>query len=466
MAKKTVSHIVNVIGGGLAGSEAAYQLIRRGIRVKLYEMRPLVETGAHRTQLLSELVCSNSMGSNLPDRASGLLKEELRAMNSYILDSAYKYRVPAGQALAVDRDAFSREITRFIKTHTMVEYINEEVTKIPEDEISVIATGPLTSPTFVKTLISTFGAETLSFFDAIAPLLKADSVDMTKAFKANRYDDENGGGDYINCPLSKVEYQNFVQELLKAEKIPLPAFEKDAKKMFFSACQPVEEIAASGLDSLRFGPMKPTGLTDPVEQRRPYAIVQLRQDNLLGSLFNMVGFQTNLKFSEQKRVFSMIPALANAEFIRYGQMHRNIFLQSPLILNEFMQVKKHPNIFIGGQITGVEGYCESTGTGLLAGLNVSRLLLDKPMISPPPESILGALIKYITFPGHKHFTPMNANFGLFDTSAESGKLMRSVTAVEDEKGEKSNVVKNSKADRKAIIVAIARKAFREFMSKI
>ncbi|MBF0547386.1 MAG: methylenetetrahydrofolate--tRNA-(uracil(54)-C(5))-methyltransferase (FADH(2)-oxidizing) TrmFO [Candidatus Riflebacteria bacterium] len=442
---------VNVIGGGLAGSEAAYQLIRKGVKVRLFEMRPMVETGAHRTEYLAELVCSNSLGSNLPDRASGLLKEELRALNSYLLESAYKYRVPAGQALAVDRDAFAREISRFIKGHTSLEFINDEVIEIPKDEITIIATGPLTSPTFYKYLLETFGVDGLKFFDAIAPVVRADSLDMSKIFKGNRYDEE-GGGDYLNCPLSKVEYQLFVDELLKAEKIPLPDFETQARKSLFSACQPVEEIASTGVDSLRFGPMKPVGLFDPQEQRRPYAVVQLRQDNLLGSMYNIVGFQTNLKYSEQERVFRLIPGLANAVFLRLGQMHKNIYLNSPKFLTNTLQVKDKPNFFFGGQITGVEGYSESVGTGLLAGLNAGRLALGKPLLVPPPESILGALIKYITFPDHKHFVPMNANFGLFE----------GISFTQEPGSDK----KNEKSDRKAYIIALARKAFREFIGSL
>ena len=446
MGKKITPPNISILGGGLAGTEAAFQLIRRGIRVKLYEMRPRTETGAHRTDLLGELVCSNSMGSNLPDRASGLLKEEMRALSSYILDVAYKYRVPAGQALAVDRDAFAREITRFIKGHSLVEFINEEMTEFPEEGIVIIATGPLTSPGLAATLKKNLGADQLHFFDAIAPLVTSESVDMNHAFRANRYSED--GGDYLNCPMSKDEYEAFVKALLEAEKIPLPEFEKQARKALFSGCQPIEEIAASGAESLRFGPMKPMGLVNPKTGHRPWAVVQLRQDNLLGSMYNLVGFQTNLKHPEQERVLRMIPALANAQFMRFGQMHKNLYLHSPKILTGTMQIKDHPNWYLAGQICGVEGYTESAATGLLAGLNAARIALGKQPVVPPPESVMGALIRYITFEGHKQFAPMNANFGLFDNQATPGL---------DSPGT---------GDRRALIIGNARRAFRKFFDEL
>ncbi|MFZ2960538.1 MAG: methylenetetrahydrofolate--tRNA-(uracil(54)-C(5))-methyltransferase (FADH(2)-oxidizing) TrmFO [Candidatus Ozemobacteraceae bacterium] len=467
MPKKTPPLPVTIIGGGLAGTEATFQLIRRGIRVKLYEMRSKVETGAHRSDLLGELVCSNSMGSNLPDRASGLLKEEMRALASYFLDVAYKYRVPAGQALAVDRDAFAREITRFIRGHSLVEFVNDEFTSLPsaEEGMCIIATGPLTSPGLLAALKKEFGVDQLHFFDAIAPVVSADSIDMTKAFRANRYED---GGDYLNCPMSKEEYEAFITELLKAERIPLPEFEKAAKKTLFSACQPVEAIAASGRESLRFGPLKPVGLADPKTKHRPWAVVQLRQDNLLASMFNLVGFQTNLKHSEQERVFRMIPALANAKFVRLGQMHKNSYLHSPKILTGTLQVKNRPHLFIAGQLTGVEGYTESAAMGLLAGFNAARISLGKPPVIPPPESIMGALVKYITFEGHKHFAPMNANFGLFDASPTpvpnrdlEPELVGS--SKDDEKGKGSS---GSGTDRRSLLIAAARRAFRQFTTEL
>lgn len=439
MPKKPSPPLVTIVGAGLAGSEAAFQLVRRGIPVRLYEMRPKIETGAHRTDLFSELVCSNSLGSNLPDRASGLLKEECRAMGSYILDVAYKYRVPAGQALAVDRDAFAREITRYLKGHSLIEVVQEEVTKIPSEGIVILATGPLTSPGLLNSLAKLVGKPNLFFFDAIAPLLSAESIDMECTFRGDRYAPAEKG-DYLNCPMSKEEYDLFVDELLKAEKIPLAKHEKDAKKTFFSACQPVEEIAASGHDSLRFGPMKPVGLVDPKTKKRPYAMVQLRQDNLLGNLYNIVGFQTNLRFEEQERIFKLIPALKNAQFIRLGQMHRNSYIYSPALLTGTLQTKKNPDLFVAGQLCGVEGYTESTAMGLLAGFNAARKSLGKDPVVPPPETLMGALVKYITFPGHKAFTPMNANFGIFQGDKEFPE----------------------NDERKGLLIARARKAFRTF----
>ena len=441
MPKKLNPSPVTIIGAGLSGAEATFQLVRRGIPVKLIEMRPQQHSGAHRTDSLAELVCSNSLGSNLPDRASGLLKEELRALGSYVLDVAYKYRVPAGNALAVDREAFAREITRYIKGHSHVTFINEEAIDLPSEGVVIVATGPLTSLNMLSFLGKSFGMKQLNFFDAIAPIVSADSVDMNCAFKGDRYGDI-GKGDHINCSLNKEEYDNFVKQLLEAERIELPEFEKKARKNFFSACQPIEEIASTGSESLRFGPMKPVGLIDPKTKRRPYAVVQLRQDNLLSSLYNLIGFQTNLKHTEQERVLRMIPALKNARFVRLGQMHQNAYLNSPKILTPTLQVKDHPDWFIAGQITGVEGYTESTAMGLLAGLNAARMALGKTLVVPPVQSMFGALINYITFKGHKSFTPINANFALFG----------------EEKGIPSN-------DRKNHQITEARKAFHLFMSQ-
>jgi methylenetetrahydrofolate--tRNA-(uracil-5-)-methyltransferase len=441
--KKNSPAPVTIIGAGLAGTEAAFQLIRRGIPVKLYEMRPKVQTGAHRGDQFAELVCSNSLGSNLPDRASGLLKEELRAMGSYILDTAYKYRVPAGQALAVDRDAFAREITRYIRGHSHVEFVQEEISVLPDEGMVILATGPLTSPALLKHLEKKFGKPSLYFYDAIAPVVTADSIDMTQCFRADRYAETGDKGDYLNCPLTKEEYDLFIAELLKAPKIPLGSHEKEAKKLF-AACQPVEEIAASGPDSLRFGPFKPVGLVDPKTKRRAWAVLQLRQDNLLGNMYNLVGCQTNMKHGEQERIFRLIPALRNATFVRLGQMHRNSYLHSPGLLTGTMQTKDDPNLFFAGQISGVEGYTESTGTGLLAGFNAARISLGKKTVVPPPETILGALVKYITFPGHKVFSPMNANFGLFSDDKEMADI--------DE-------------DRKGQTIARARRLFRQFVDE-
>lgn len=429
---------ITVIGAGLAGAEVVYQLIRKQIAVTFCEMRPKVMTGAHTGGDFAELVCSNSIGSNMPDRASGLLKEEMRLLGSYFMDSAYKYRVPAGNALAVDRGAFAREITRYLKGHNLVEFVNEEITEIPTEGYVILATGPLTSPALLKSLSKLVGAKQLEFFDAIAPIVSFDSIDMSIAYRANRYD-EGPGGDYINCPMNKAEYLAFIDELIKAERIPITDLEKSARKKFFSACQPIEVIAESGVNSPRFGPMKPVGLIDPRTKQRPYAVVQLRQDNLLANMFNLVGFQTNLKYAEQKRVFSMIPGLQNAEFVRLGQMHRNSYINSPKVLKPTLQLKDNDRIFITGQLTGVEGYTESAAMGLVTGLNMLRIINDKEPVVFPPETVIGALLKYITFEGHKRFHPMNANFGIFETPD------------------------NLKGDqRREYIIKTARRKFREF----
>lgn len=442
MANKITEYPVTVIGAGLAGTEAVAQLIRRQIPCRLIEMRPKVNTGAHTTDEFAELVCSNSVGSNLPDRASGLLKEELRFLNSYFIDTAYKYRVPAGNALAVDRRAFSREITRYIKTHNLVDFHNEECVEIPKDGIVIIATGPLTSPALLNSIAERLGKKQLEFYDAVAPIVKADTINMNIAFKSDRYG-ETGGGDYINCPMNKEEYTTFVRELLAAERIDLSEMEKNAKKQFFSACQPVEIIAESGENSLRFGPLKPVGLVDPRTGHRPWAAVQLRQDNLLGSLYNMVGFQTNLRHPEQKRVFRLIPGLENAEFIRLGQMHRNSYINAPALLKPTMQLRDDPKIFFAGQLSGVEGYTESAMSGLVAGINAARLVQGKEPLVFPPQTMIGCLLNYITFEGHKDFHPMNINFGIF----------------ENIEGERSEA-------RKERIVRGARKAFRDFIATI
>ncbi len=439
--RKSSKISVTVIGAGLAGTEAVYQLIRRQIPVRLIEMRPGKQTGAHTSDLFAELVCSNSVGSNLPDRASGLLKEEMRLLGSYFMDVAYKYRVPAGNALAVDRGAFAREITRYLRGHNLVEFINEEAVSIPEEDLVIVASGPLTSDGLLKALQKNIGSRQLEFYDAVAPIVATESINMDIAFKADRYG-EPGKGDYINCPMNKEQYLAFADALLKAERIDLSEMEKKAKKQYFSACQPIEIIAESGIDSPRFGPMKPVGLTDPRTGKRPYAVVQLRQDNLLASLFNLVGFQTNLKHPEQKRVFRLIPGLENAEFHRFGQMHRNSYINSPGVLLPTLQLKKNTRIMIAGQLCGVEGYTESAATGLVAGLNAVRMLSEKEPVSFPPETMLGGLINYITFDGHKEFHPMNANFGIFN--ADPGL-----------KGDA----------RKALIVRKARKSFREFFDK-
>ncbi len=440
--KKNKTIGITILGAGLAGTEAVYQLIRRQTPVRLVEMRPKLSTGAHTTDQFAELVCSNSVGSNLPDRASGLLKEELRLLGSYFMDVAYKYRLPAGNALAVDRGAFSREITRYLKNHTLVDFVNDEATSIPDEGMVIVATGPLTSPALLQSIKKQLGMEELEFFDAIAPLIATDSINMDIAFKADRYG-EGEKGDYINCPMNKEQYLAFVDALLKAERIELSKLEKSERKKFFSACQPVEIIAESGIDSLRFGPMKPVGLVDPATGERPYAAVQLRQDNLLASLYNLVGFQTNLKHPEQKRIFSMIPGLEKAEFFRLGQMHRNSYINAPKLLTPTLQLKKDSRIFFAGQLCGVEGYTESAATGLVAGMNALRILQGKEPVVFPPETMIGSLINYITFGGHKKFHPMNANFGIF----------------ESEPGLKGDL-------RKEKIIKQARRSFREFFNSL
>ncbi|MEK7442167.1 MAG: methylenetetrahydrofolate--tRNA-(uracil(54)-C(5))-methyltransferase (FADH(2)-oxidizing) TrmFO, partial [Chloroflexota bacterium] len=413
-----ISHLL-VIGGGLAGSEAAYQAAQRGIKVRLFEMRPRKNTGAHITDKLAELVCSNSLGSNLIDRASGLLKAELRIMDSLIVSCADECAVPAGGALAVDREKFAESVTARIESHPNIEIIREEVTRIP-DEPCIIASGPLTSESLANDIARTLGSEHLYFYDALAPIVNADSIDMSIAFKASRYgkgdDDE---GDYINCPFSKDEYENFVRELLHAERIQLREFEEAIKNgvnagpdKFFEGCLPVEIIASRGEKSLAFGPMRPVGLTDPRTDRWAYAVVQLRQDNLAASLYNIVGFQTNLTWTEQKRVFRLIPGLGNAEFARYGQMHRNTFINSPTLLEPTMQSRQRPDLFFAGQITGVEGYMGNAASGLVAGINAARFLTGLPPLTFPPPTMIGALCHYVTHAEPKTFQPMKAAFGL------------------------------------------------------
>lgn len=406
-----------VIGGGLAGSEAAWQAAQRGLRVSLFEMRPTLGTGAHQTSDLAELVCSNSLGSNLPDRASGLLKNEARLLGSMLLEAAASAALPAGGALAVDRELFARLVTERIQGHPNIELIREEAKEIPNTP-AIIASGPLTSPSLSQSISGLSGEEHLYFFDAIAPVIHADSIDMSIAFRASRYGTgEQEEGDYINCPFTKEEYYTFVEALLTAERIELHDFEEAIKSgvkagHFFEGCLPVEIIAERGLDSLAFGPMRPVGLRDPRTGRRPYAIVQLRQDNLAGSLYNMVGFQTNLKFPEQKRVLRMIPGLENAEFMRYGQMHRNTFIASPKLLRPTLQHIQRDDLFFAGQITGVEGYMGNIATGLLAGTNAARLHHNEELMILPQTTMLGALCHYVTHADLKDFQPMKANFGI------------------------------------------------------
>jgi len=415
-----------VIGGGLAGSEAAFQGAQRGLKVRLYEMRPTSPTGAHQTGDLAELVCSNSLGSNLPDRASGVLKNELRRLGSLLLDCAEEAALPAGGALAVDREGFARLVTARIEAHPNIELVREEVKEIPSTPV-IVASGPLTSDSLSKSIAVLSGEEHLFFFDAIAPVIAADSINMDIAFRASRYGaGEQDEGDYINCPFNRDEYLAFVEALQTAERIELRAFEEAIREgvkagHFFEGCLPVEIIAARGRDSLAFGPMRPVGLTDPRTGHRPWAVVQLRQDNLAGSLYNMVGFQTNLKFPEQRRVLRMIPGLENAEFVRYGQMHRNTFIASPKLLRPTLQHIQREDLFFAGQITGVEGYMGNIATGALAGINAARLLKGQVPLTLPETTMLGALCHYVTHADLKDFQPMKANFGILPPLALTGK---------------------------------------------
>lgn len=408
-----------VVGGGLAGCEAAWQAAQRGLNVTLYEMRPAVPTGAHTSGQLAELVCSNSLGSNLVDRASGLLKEEARRLGSLLLTCAESAALPAGGALAVDREAFAAQVTQAVENHPRIHLVRQEVQSLPPAP-AVIASGPLTSPSLSAALLQLTGEDHLFFFDAIAPIVSAESIDTSVAFRASRYQkDDPEDGDYINCPFTKEEYYTFVEALRGAERIQLREFEqvletgvRAGASQFFEGCLPVEVLALRHPDALAFGPMRPVGLKDPRTGRRPYAVVQLRQDNLSGSLYNLVGFQTNLTFPEQRRVLRLIPGLAQAEFVRYGQMHRNTFLASPRLLHADLQSRQVPGLFFAGQITGVEGYMGNIATGLLAGLNLSRWTLGQPTRALPTETMLGALCHYITHADLKDFQPMKANFGI------------------------------------------------------
>ena len=400
---------VAVVGGGLAGSEAAWQAAERGVHVTLYEMRPQTMTPAHRTGLLAELVCSNSLGSNLPDRAPGLLKQELRELRSVILACADGVAVPAGGALAVGREEFAQSVTQTVESHPRISLCREEVTKLPAEGIVVVATGPLTSPALAGHIAALAGQEHLYFYDAMAPIVTLQSIDMARAFRASRYG--RGEDDYINCPMTREDYERFVDELVRAETIQLRDFEREDER-FFEACLPVEVIARRGRDALAFGPLRPVGLTDPRTGRRPYAVVQLRQDDLAGTLYGLVGFQTNLKWGEQKRVFSLIPGLEGAEFVRYGQMHRNTFINSPVLLDPTMQCRRRPTLFFGGQITGTEGYIGSTASGYLAGLNAARSALGLPLLEFPPVTMIGALCRYVSSAAGSAFQPMKPNFGL------------------------------------------------------
>lgn len=396
-----------VIGGGLAGSEAALQLASRGIEVDLYEMRPKKTTGAHKTQNLAEFVCSNSLGSYDVTNASGLLKKEMSMLGSFLIKAAFDSAVPAGAALAIDRDIFSSKVTQLIEENPNINIIREEITEIP-DCPAIIASGPLTSEDFADKIKDFCSQEHLHFFDAIAPIVEKDSINFDIAFYASRYD--KGEASYINCPMNKEQYENFYRILTTSEKIELKDFEKDAK--FFESCLPVEIIASRGVDTLRFGPMKPVGLVDKRTGVENYAVVQLRQDNLSASMYNLVGFQTNLKWGAQKELVHAIPGLENANILRYGVMHRNTFINSPKILNKFLQCKKRENLFFAGQITGTEGYTESIATGMYAGINLAKYLNGEKLLDLPDITMLGALTSYISFEEHKHFQPVNSNWGI------------------------------------------------------
>ncbi len=405
-----MSHVekVTVIGAGLAGSEAAWQIASQGVPVVLYEMRPVTKTPAHHTSQFAELVCSNSLRANGLSNAVGVLKEEMRRLDSLILSCADQHAVPAGGALAVDRDGFSGEVTNRLREHPLIEVRNEEVTDIPEDGIVVIATGPLTAPGLSAQIRELLGEEYFYFYDAAAPIVEKDSIDMNKVYLASRYD--KGEAAYLNCPMTEEEFEAFHEALTTAETAEVKEFEKE---IYFEGCMPIEIMARRGKQTVLFGPMKPVGLVNPHTGKLPHAVIQLRQDNAAGTLYNLVGFQTHLKWGEQKRVFSLIPGLENAEFVRYGVMHRNTFINSPRVLEPTYQLKNRKTLFFAGQMTGVEGYVESAASGLLAGLNAARLAKGLEPLVLPAETTLGSMANYITTADFKHFQPMNANFGLF-----------------------------------------------------
>ena len=423
-----MNDFITVIGGGLAGSEAAYQIAKQGIKVKLYEMKPIKYSPAHSNSNLAEIVCSNSFKSNLLTNACGLLKEELRKLDSLLIKIADKTSVPAGQALAVDRDVFSAEVTKVLEQEPLIEIIHEEVKdvqKIAEEGIAIIATGPLTSDSLAKQISKLTGEDKLYFYDAAAPIVNKDSIDFDIAFYGDRYlqekkkeetveqwktrlESQKEEQSYINLPMNQEEYENFVKELVEAEVVTLHEFEK---REIFEGCMPIEIMAKRGQDTLRFGPLKPVGFDDPRTARRPYAVVQLRQDDKQASIYNLVGFQTNLKYGEQKRVFSMIPGLEKVEFVKYGVMHRNTYINSSKLLDETYNLKQNENIYFAGQITGVEGYVESISSGMVAALNACNKLKGKNQITFSENTVIGALAKYISTPNNK-FQPMNANFGI------------------------------------------------------
>ena len=398
---------VTIIGGGLAGSEAAWQAARRGARVRLCEMRPVVPTAAHQSGRLGEIVCSNSLKSDEPGTAPYLLKEELRRAGSLLISVAHEVAVPAGAALAVDREEFSRRVTDRLEAHPNVEVVRDEVREIPDEGVVVVATGPLTSPALSEAVARLTGSDHLYFYDAISPIVEADSIDMTVAFRAARYG--KGGDDYVNCPFTRAEYDVFYDALVAAESVPLHEFEKT---MYFEACLPIEEIARRGRDTLRYGPMKPVGLPDPRTGREAWAVVQLRQENLLADSYNIVGFQNHLKFGEQKRVLRLIPGLQNAEFVKMGQVHRNTFINGPATLSETLQMRRNPRVLFAGQISGVEGYIEAMATGLMAGVHAAEIAAGREPVAPPRETAMGSLVNYVANAEAKNFQPANITFAL------------------------------------------------------
>lgn len=413
-----MENYIRVIGGGLAGCEATYQIAKRGIKVKLYEMKPSLFSPAHSNSNLAEIVCSNSFKSNAITNACGLLKEELRMLDSLLIKCADKTAIPAGQALAVDREKFSELVTEEIEKLDNVEIIREEFNSSLEKDkcITIIATGPLTSKKMERQISNLTGEDKLYFYDAAAPIVEKDSINMDIAFFGDRYGKE-GDNSYINLPFNEEEYKKFYNELINAEVVTLHEFEK---REIFEGCMPIEIMAKRGEDTIRFGPLKPVGFIDPRTGKKPYALVQLRQDNEMGTLYNLVGFQTNLKFGEQKRVFSLIPGLENAEFVKYGVMHRNTFINSPVLLNSTFNLKNKPNIFFAGQITGVEGYVESIASGLFAGINATKIFSNAKLLEFPEETVIGALSKYISTQNNR-FQPMNANFGILPPLEEKIK---------------------------------------------
>jgi len=397
---------ITVIGGGLAGSEAAWQIAQRGERVRLYEMRPVRQTGAHRTDRLAEIVCSNSLKSDQPYNASWLLKEELRRYGSILMQIADSVRVPAGAALAVDRDRFSARVTETIANHPHIEIVREEAPSIPDEGIVVVASGPLTSASLSQAIREFCGLEHLYFYDAISPIVDAETIDSSRIYRASRYG--KAADDYLNCPLDREQYDAFYQALVSAESVTIHDFEE---AHYFESCLPIEELARRGRDTLRFGPMRPVGLEDPATGRVPHAVVQLRQEDLMQSSYNIVGFQNHLKFAEQKRIVRMIPGLENAEFLRLGQVHRNTYINAPEVLLPTMAARRDARLFFAGQLAGTEGYIENVASGLLAGINAVHTLRGKETIVPPAETAIGALCRYVSTP-QKHFAPMNINFGL------------------------------------------------------